>query len=506
MAQVLRAPPAPLHSIGEPRDQIVPDSATDFLDQDALDVLDRYLAAQDLPQTPLGLRKPRRESASVFEDFFTPEGPAPRVAPPSTLGQMLRDAADRERASLLGGADDAARRESSSLVEEFFQVKPEPAEPACLDPQEAMEVFDFVDGVVPAASSSPAPSPASSAAADVWSDLTSSQLSLLQQPHQQLPCPASSHLNSAFSVKPEPVEDFLPKPSCQFHGQDTLPSSIATCPPPVMDTFLFDGVPSSCSYQMSDIDFERNAVSLSGVSIFGEHTNSVATRPACTQMVIQSTALSSGGVVSMGVPPPHVVPSSTTPCPSSSPSAMFLPPTPPNSQPGSPGSSQDPVSSTRRTPPPPYPSAAFPPGPRLSPAPVGPLGCVSLPPPRSRSDKPRKQPVTHPGCSTIKYNRKNNPELEKRRIHFCQFPGCRKAYTKSSHLKAHQRLHTGEKPYTCTFPHCHWQFARSDELTRHLRKHTGAKPFSCQVCQRSFARSDHLALHMKRHAPRNEAK
>ena len=55
----------------------------------------------------------------------------------------------------------------------------------------------------------------------------------------------------------------------------------------------------------------------------------------------------------------------------------------------------------------------------------------------------RKSPSTHPGCSTIRYNRKNNPELEKRRVHFCVFPGCRKAYTKSSHLKAHQRIHTG---------------------------------------------------------------
>lgn len=103
-------------------------------------------------------------------------------------------------------------------------------------------------------------------------------------------------------------------------------------------------------------------------------------------------------------------------------------------------------------------------------------------------------------CPNCKESGGRGSGVGKKKQHICHIAGCGKVYGKTSHLRAHLRWHSGERPFVCSWMFCGKRFTRSDELQRHRRTHTGEKKFVCPECSKRFMRSDHLAKHIKTHS------
>lgn len=74
---------------------------------------------------------------------------------------------------------------------------------------------------------------------------------------------------------------------------------------------------------------------------------------------------------------------------------------------------------------------------------------------------------------------------------------CKKLFSSQGSLRAHARIHTGERPYQCQY--CSRTFCQASTLRSHERLHTGEKPYKCEHCGRAFTQSAGLRSHLKTH-------
>ncbi|XP_041054072.1 zinc finger protein 408 isoform X1 [Carcharodon carcharias] len=97
------------------------------------------------------------------------------------------------------------------------------------------------------------------------------------------------------------------------------------------------------------------------------------------------------------------------------------------------------------------------------------------------------------------------PELRRHRIshtgevYLCTI--CGKTLRDPHTFRAHERLHTGERPFKCN--ECGKAYTLATKLRRHQRIHLTEKPFKCDICGKGYTMTQSLKRHRASHKKSN---